>query len=411
MALLRNFKQTLTTLLTGKTTLLAADARADVSADALALAHGNNQFALNLHQQLSARGGNIFCSPFSVSAALAMTCAGARGDTVREMAATLRFPLTGPGLDAAFHELLRATKGGESRGYELSIASGLWCERRFQFQPEFLNRVKGHYEAELAEMDFAAQAEASRQAINAWVEKQTRGKIQNLISPGAIMELTKLVLANAIYFHGQWAEPFPKQLTKDAPFEVTPRQKVSAPMMCQQDKFDYLETNSFQALRLVYEGGDLAMVVLLPRRADGLAEFEKSLTAENLYAWLGKLKRREVLVYLPKFRVESAFTLNEELAARGMRLAFSPDADFSGMTGGKDLLISLVLHKAFVEVDEKGTEAAAVTAVIPTPTASPHWKPPPSPPVFRADHPFLFLIRDQRSGSILFLGRVANPKG
>jgi serpin B len=410
MPLFRNFWRAVVALAAGAAALAGGDPVGDQSSDAVALVRGNNQFALESYQQLSTRGGNLAFSPFSISAALAMTHAGARGETAQEMAAALHFPFTGPRLDPTFRELFAGAEGGESRGYELTVANGLWGERRFRFRPEFLERVKAHYGAELAEMDFAAQAEASRHAINAWVEKQTRGKIQNLISPGAITELTKLVLANAIYFHGQWADPFQKRATRDAPFKVTPQQEVSAPLMVQQDEFDLLETRSFQALRMAYQGGDLAMVVFLPRRADGLEEFEKTLTVENLDSWLGRLKRREVQVYLPKFRVESAFKLNEPLAARGMRRAFSDDADFSGMTGGKDLMISIVVHKAFVEVDEKGTEAAAATAVIMAPTAAPPGKREP-PAVFRADHPFVFLVRDQRSGSILFLGRVANPKG
>ncbi len=409
MSVMRNILRAVLALATGTAALAGGEPAAEDRSDAAALVRGNNQFALELYQQLSARSGNIFFSPFSISAALAMTHAGARDETAREMAAALRFPFEGPRLDPAFRELLAAAKGGESKGYELAIANGLWSERRYRFQQEFLGRVKAHYDAELAEMDFAAQAEASRLAINSWVEKQTRGKIRDLIPSGAVTDLTKLVLANAIYFRGQWAESFPEPFTKDAPFKVTPRQEVTVPLMYQQDEFGYLETGSFQALRLAYKGGDLAMVVFLPRRADGLAEFEESLTAENLAAWIAQLSPREVQVHLPKFRVESAFTLNDALTARGMRLAFSPAADFSGMTGGKDLLISLVLHKAFVDVDERGTEAAAATAVIMAPTAAPPQEKEP-PAVFRADHPFLFLIRDQRSGSILFLGRVTNPK-
>ncbi len=411
MPIMRNILRAALALATGTAALAGGEPVAENRSDTAALVRGNNQFALELYRQLSARGGNVFFSPFSISAALAMTHAGARGETAQEMATALRFPFAGPRLDPAFAELLAASKGGETKGYELAIANGLWSERRYRFQQEFLGHVKSHYDAELAEMDFAAQAEASRRAINAWVEKQTHDKIRDLIPRGAIDHLTKLVLANAIYFRGQWVEPFEERQTEDAPFKITPHQEVRVPTMFQQDDFDYLTTPSFQALRLLYKGGDLAMVIFLPRRVDGLADFEKSLTAENLDSWLGKLRSREVRVYLPKFRVESAFNLNEPLKARGMRLAFSPDADFSGMTGGKDLLISLVLHKAFVEVDEKGTEAAAATAVIPAPTASPGWKLTIPPPVFRADHPFLFLIRDQRSGSILFLGRVTSPKG
>ena len=258
------------------------------------------------------------------------------------------------------------------------------------------------------EMDFTTAADEARQIINRWVEKQTQDKIRELIPPRGVTELTRLILANAIYFRGKWIDPFKESATEDAPFKVTPKQEVTVPMMFQQEQFAYLKTSSFQAVRMPYKGGDLSMTVFLPRKVDGLAEFEKSLTAAKLDQWLVDLNWREVKVYLPRFRLEATFTLNPALSALGMKQAFDATAaDFTNMTGGKDIFISLVIHKAFVDVDEQGTEAAAATA-IGMPLAAPPAKE--EPAVFRADHPFLFLIRDQRSGSILFLGRVTNPK-
>ena len=376
--------------------------------DTRAAVGGNNQFALDLYRQLSARGGNLFLSPFSISTALAMTYGGAEGRTAEEMAGVLRFPFGRERLHPAFAALMKEVRTGESQDYQLNVANGLWAQRDYAFKEEFKTVVKTNYGAELRELDFAVAAEEARRLINAWVEKQTQGKIVDVIGPGGITALTRLVLANAIYFRGRWADPFREQATEDAPFRGTPKQEVTVPMMRQQNEFQYLETGSFQALRLVYKGGNLSMIVFLPRKVDGLPEFEKSLTTDKLARWLTQLDWREVKVFLPRFRMTSAFTLNEVLSAMGMQQAFDAKAaDFSGMTGGRDLFISLVIHKAFVDVDEKGTEAAAATALL-APTAA---APSPSPPaVFRADHPFLFLIHDQRSGSILFIGRMTNPK-
>jgi serpin B len=376
--------------------------------DTGAVVGGNNQFALDVYRRLAARGGNLFLSPFSISTALAMTYGGAEGKTAEEMASVLRFPFGRERLHPAFAALMKEVRSGESQDYQLSVANGLWAQRGYAFKEEFKTVVKTNYGAELRELDFAAAAEEARQLINAWVEKQTQGKIVDVIGPHDITPLTKLVLANAIYFRGRWADPFREQATEDAPFRVTPKQEVTVPMMRRQKEFQYLETGSFQALRLAYKGGNLSMIVFLPRKVDGLPEFEKSLTTDKLAGWLTKLDWREVRVFLPRFRMTSAFTLNGVLSAMGMQQAFDAKAaDFSGMTGGKDLFISLVIHKAFVDVDEKGTEAAAATAVLAPPTAAPG---PPLPAVFRADHPFLFLIHDQRSASILFIGRVTNPK-
>jgi len=376
--------------------------------DPRAVVGGNNQFALDLYKQLAARGGNLFLSPFSISTALAMTYGGAEGKTAEEMGSVLRFPFGRERLHPAFAALMKEVRTDEWQDYQLDVANGLWAQRGYAFKEEFKTVVKTNYGAELRELDFAAAAEEARQLINAWVEKQTQGKIVDVIGPGGITALTRLVLANAIYFRGRWADPFREQATEDAPFRVTPKQEVTVPMMRRQKEFQYLETSSFQALRLVYKGGNLSMIVFLPRKVDGLPEFENSLTTDKLAGWLTKLDWREVEVFLPRFRVTSAFTLNEVLSAMGMQQAFDAKAaDFSGLTGGKDLFISLVIHKAFVDVDEKGTEAAAATALL-APTAA---APSPLPPaVFRADHPFLFLIHDQRSGSILFMGRVTNPK-
>jgi serpin B len=378
--------------------------------DLAAVVKGNSAFALDLYSRLSSRSGNLFFSPFSISTAVAMAYGGAEGATAEEMAAALRLPSGQDRLHPAFADLLKQVKS-KCRGVELSLANGLWAQRGYAFRESFKDLVKTHYGAELSELDFSTAAEEARTTINDWVESQTAGKIRDLIGRRALGSLTRLVLANAIYFKGDWASPFEKDQTEDAPFTVTPKQKVTVSMMCRLAEYGYLETGGFQALSLAYEGRELAMVVFLPRKVEGLPELEKSLTPEKLRTWLARLRPRSVDTYLPRFRATSAFTLNEVLAEMGIRLAFDASAaNFSGMTSGERLFLSLVLHKAYVDVDEKGTEAAAATVLV-APTAAPgHWPQIERIPVFRADHPFLFLIRDRRSGSILFLGRVTNPK-
>ncbi|GAI76663.1 unnamed protein product, partial [marine sediment metagenome] len=263
-----------------------------------------------------------------------------------------------------------------------------------------------NYDGRLSEVDFAGATETARKTINAWVEKKTKDKIKELLKPGVLNRLTRLVLTNAIYFKGNWDSQFEKARTQPAPFTLTDGKKVNVPMMNQTEKFKYTEAESFQALELPYVDNELSMVILLPKETDGLSDFEKTLTAGNLSEWLGKLRKRKVIVSVPKFRMTSQFSLAAVLKSMGMTDAFVPDAaDFSGMNGKRDLFISAVIHKAYVEVNEEGTEAAAATGVVIGVTSMPA-----RPPVFRADHPFLFLIRDNRTGSILFIGRVMNPK-
>ena len=271
---------------------------------------------------------------------------------------------------------------------------------------EFLGLTGKHYGAGLREMDFAAAAEDARRTINAWVEEKTRDRIKDLIKPGVLNSMTRLVLTNAIYFKGDWARQFDEKATRQAPFWVAQEKKVDVPMRFQRARFKYAEMDSLQCLELPYVGEELSMVVLLPKERTGLDKLEASLNRENLQLWLGRMHKMKVSVHLPKFKMTREFQLGEMLQAMGMKDAFSPQwADFSGMNGKRDLFISAVIHKAFVDVNEEGTEAAAATAVgIQVTSIQPER-------VFRADHPFLFLIRDTRSGVILFMGRVSDPSG
>ena len=401
--------------------LLAAQAEAEAPPQTTthtlsAVAEGNNQFALQLYGKLSKeQEGNLFCSPFSISSALAMTYAGARGETAEQMADVLHFTTGQEQLHPAFKELLgqlvgssRAANAETQRPYQLAVANRLWSARGYAFLDSFLRRTRDQYGAELEQLDFA-KSDVARSRINGWVEKQTQGKIKNLIAPRVLNDSTRLVLTNAIYFKGDWDHPFRKSSTKDEAFHITDSKKVTAPLMRLHRDFGYGETKEMQFLELPYEGGDLSMVVLLPRPGTTLdrATAAAMESSKSLQQQLAKLGSKDVVVHLPRFTMTSQFDLVDTLAAMGMTNAFDADrADFSGMTSEEELMISAVIHKAFVEVNEKGTEAAAATAVELAPAAAPVEE---EPIVFRADRPFAFLIRHLRTGAILFMGRVVDP--
>ena len=372
-----------------------------------ALVAGNTEFALDLYSRLKSADGNLFFSPYSISTCLAMTYAGARGSTATQMARALHFGDDREQLASAFGELQSQLGKAELKpGIELNVANGMWGQQDHPFRPAFLDTAAKAYQAKLAQVDFRTRAEPAREAINDWVSKQTRGKITDLLQRGAVDAATRLVLVNAIYFKGTWARQFQARNTANAPFSVTAQSRVQAPLMNLTAEFKYAEVEGLQLLELPYAGDDLAMVVLLPRATGGLASLESQLNAQALAGWLARAHSQKVNVFLPKFKLTAQFSLGKTLAALGMTDAFTTKADFSGMDGARDLYVSAVVHKAFVDVNEEGTEAAAATGTMMTPMAVVR---PVSIPVFRADHPFLFLIRATHSGSILFLGRVVNP--
>jgi serpin B len=379
------------------------------------LVQGNNDFALTLYHQIAAKqDGNLFFSPYSVSNALAMTYAGARGNTAEEMKTTLRFNLAADRLPPAFGKLIADLDGdgignanGKPRPFQLTVANRLWGQKDYGFLPEFTKIGKDYYRAGLEEVDFVSSAEVARNTINAWVEKQTKDKIKNLIPPRALNETTRLVLTNAIYFKAAWLHQFDPQATMPAPFHLSNGKTIDAPMMRTMRPLPFASHESFLLLQLPYEGNAQSMIVLLPKKKDGLGELEKQLNSETLSKWLQKLSTHEVDVKLPKFKVTAQITLNDILQQMGMKDAFTPGkADFSGMATRESLFISAVLHKAFVDVNEAGTEVAAATAVISSAEVKAR---PPTPIPFHADHPFLYLIRDNATGSILFAGRLADP--
>ncbi len=365
---------------------------------------GNDEFAVALYHKLRMKEGNLFFAPYSISTALAMTYAGARGNTAVQMAQVLQFPLEQEQLHPTFASLEAMLSDIAGKGYiQLQVANALWPQQGYPLRAEFLALMKQCYGVSISAVDYG-EAEVARRTINTWVEEKTGGRIKELVLPGVLHALTRLALVNAVYFKGSWANRFDQHLTRDAQFWVTPTDQVRTPMMSLVHEFGYGQVGGLQILELPYVGSDLSMVVLLPAEIDGLAELEERLTAQNLARWTKNLSSTEVEVFLPKFEITLPFRLDEELKSMGMVDAFGDSADFSGMAGSRDLAIGAVLHKAFVAVDEQGTEAAAATAVEVTLKMLPL----PSP-IFRADHPFVFLIRENGTGSILFLGRVVNP--
>jgi len=371
------------------------------------LVTGNTAFALDLYGRLKAADGNLFLSPYSISTCLAMTYAGARGETAPEMARMLHFNPDQNQLNSAFGELqLHLNEARQKKGIELNVANGLWTQQGHPLLPAFLDTAQHYYEANLQQADFRTRAEPVRREINQWVSQKTKGKITDILPPGVVNPNTRLVLVNAIYFKGQWARQFNRSNTMDAPFWTARDQKTPAPLMKMTDNFNYAEADGLQLLELRYTGADLSMVVLLPREIDGLKGLEAMLDEPRLNRWLAQARERKVNVFLPRFKLTSQFALGATLAGMGMQAPFTSQADFSRIDGARDLFISAVIHKAFVDVNEEGTEAAAATGTVMSLTSAMRPN-----PTFRADHPFLFLIRDTRSGSILFLGRVADPGG
>jgi len=379
------------------------------------MATAANEFAWSYTKRLAgAQEGNLFVSPLSVHTALSMTWLGAEGATQQQMTNALGFSSLGSGVpEAAYPDLLALLGGDDDAPYELRMANALWGQQGFGWKPSFLSESSEVFGAALRDVDFAGATEQARQAINTWVEDQTNDRIRELFPPGILDQSTRMVLTNAVYFKGDWKHPFPEAGTREQTFHLSETESVETPMMGQTEEFDYFENETVQAVRLPYEGGDLSMLIVLPREADGLAEVAGSMGGAY-DACVKGLARREVSVTLPKFKLTWEGELKESLQAMRITDAFDPaKADFSGMlaeASAERLFISSVRHKAFVDVNEEGTEAAAATGVAIKLTAMP------APPVeFRADRPFLFVIqRDmpgQRGGVVLFVGRVMDPTG
>lgn len=378
-------------------------------AELTALVRGNTAFAVDLYRRLAEQDGNLFVSPHSISVALAMTYAGARDETAAQMADVLHFTRPEDDLHAAFNALdLRLTppEDADEEAFVLHIANSLWAEEDYTFRDAFLDLLARHYGAGLWLVSFKTAYEEARAAINEWVEEETEGKIEDLIPEGGVNDLTRLVLANAIYFNAKWTHTFPEGSTQDGPFTTLEGEEVTVPMMrwSEPQRVPYTTGDGFQAVELPYRGGEAAMVLLVPDEGQ-FTDFEDALTGERLQAIVDAMETQGVALTMPKFQYEAEFSLAKTLQAMGMTDAFSNEkADFSGMDGTRDLLITDVFHKAFVAVDEEGTEAAAATAVIVGLESMPVMD-----AELTVDRPFIYLIRDTETGAVLFLGRVVDP--
>ena len=389
----------------------AATPRGDrpIEPDEAAQVRGNAEFAIDLYGRLRTRDGNVFFSPYSISNALAMAYAGARGATATQMASVLHFPFGEDRLHRSFAAVIGKIRTSAGRA-ELRAANALWPQAGFPITPSFQSIAQKLYGAGLEPLDFRRAPEKARRTINTWVEQQTQDRIKELLPEGVLTPSTRLVLTNAIYFKGMWKHAFLEGATRKEKFILSTGQEIrDVPLMNQSQALRYLDGGSFQALELPYQADELSMIVLLPRTVDGLAELESSLTADRLADWLARMTLQEVDVTLPRFRITAEFRLDHVLADLGMPLAFSPgQADFSGIAKDVPLSLSAVIHKAYVDVNEKGTEAAAATGAVARVVMSMQIRP--QRPVFRADHPFVFVIRHNGTGSTLFAGRVVNPQ-
>jgi len=379
--------------------------------DLSALVKGDNSFALDLYGSLRAGNGNLAFSPYSLSVALAMPYAGARGDTESQMAQALHYTLPQDRLHPAFNQLdLDLNKQGQAadsnnQPLQLKIANAVWGEKTFSFLPDYLDLIARNYGAGIQLADFINQPDAIRKQINDWISSRTNDKIKDLIPEGAIDPATRIVLVNALYFKADWLEQFDPSDTQDAPFNLLDGSQVQSKQMSNHlSGIPYASGEGYQAVELAYQGNTAAMDLIVPD-AGIFEKFESTLTADKLDQILGSMQPQMLQLALPKFSFTSSFDLGDRLSTLGMTDAFNADrADFSGMTGKRDLYITKVLHKAFVAVDEKGTEAAAATSVIMGLTAImvPDKQ-------LTIDRPFIFVIRDLHSGQILFLGRVLDP--
>jgi len=374
----------------------------------------NNQFALDLYKNLAEdpeyREKNLFFSPFSISSALAITYEGARGDTAREIQEVFHFPEDTVMMREGFSEI-NAGINSEASAYSLRTANALWAEKTYPFLPEFITIADRSYDAKTTNLDFIARPDDSRLTINRWVEEQTEDKIKDLLPAGSINPLTRLVITNAIYFKGTWEKQFDNNKTTVEDFRTGTGTTVPIPMMQRTDRnatYGYTENGDLQVLAMPYEsdsGTQLSMLVILPKD-ENLATLEQSLDTTTLSKLQQNITSKQVEVYFPKFTMETKYTLPRTLSVMGMPTGFTSAADFSGMDGARDLFIDDVIHQAYVDVNEEGTEAAAATAVN-IGLMSNHGEE--AVPVFRADHPFIFIIQDDETGLILFMGRVIHP--
>lgn len=368
----------------------------------------NNQFAIDLYSEINeGYDKNLFFSPWSISTAMAMTYEGAHGQTADEMKSVFHFPEDDNTRRSSFARMLNIINKAGGK-YKLYTANAIWLQKDYPFLEEYKNIISRYYLGEIKNLDFVKDPTGSSYEINNWVAKHTNNKIKKIVSPSMFDELTRAVLTNAIYFKGKWEHQFDKEDTKPEDFTLDSGEKIKVPMMRLTDDdldFNYVEADGVQILEMAYQGDKISMLVLLPR--SNIAYLESILTEEKLQEWRSKLRPETVYIYMPKYTFETSYLLTDYLKSMGMSLPFTwPGADFSGMDGTKMLYISDVLHKAYIDVYEEGTEAAAATGIIMGFGSAGHRF-----IEFRADHPFIFIIQERETGNILFIGRVMRPVG
>ncbi len=376
------------------------------------LVKGNTSFGINLFQAVKQGDENLIFSPYSISVALAMAQAGAKDNTLQQMNAVLRFSLPVEDLHPAFNALQLELNNRENNDYEegkkdfeLNIVNSIWGEKTYTFLPGYLDLLAKNYGTGLRLADFIQQADTSRKEINQWVSDQTNDRIQDLLPENSITELTRLVLTNAIYFKAGWLHQFDPGMTQNGVFTLLNGEDVQVPMMHQTETFGYAREDGYQLISLPYEGNKLSMLIILPDE-NNFTQVEKAMSGLDVQNLVSSISFAQLDLSMPKFKIESSIGLADHLNAMGMKDAFIPGiADFSGMDGTHDLYISAVQHKAFIEVDETGTEAAAATAVV----VGIESMPIDEPLKVNIDRPFIFMIVDNKTGSVLFLGRVINP--
>ncbi|MBF0570520.1 MAG: serpin family protein [Candidatus Omnitrophica bacterium] len=372
----------------------------------------NNKFAFDLYDRMSSKDGNIFFSPYSLSSALSMTYEGAKGQTADEMRSALHLPPDDAARRGEVSAFIQSINR-EDKAYELSTANALWAQKAFPFKADYLNLVKNTYFAEARNLDFVSNPEGARVTINGWVSDNTKNRINNLLPSRSITTETRLVLTNAVYFKGKWSVPFKKKNTKPEAFWLDPDHSVQTDMMMLVgESFDYIDNDQAQLLKISYQGEAFSMLIILPR-SKNLQVLEKALTSDTLMQWQMVMMPQKVNIFLPKFKLDFHYEMKGILIGMGMKLAFDMNnADFSSMADLKPdehLYVDQVYHKAWIDTSEEGTEAAAATAVVMKLTMSAR----PikiEPKIFRADHPFIFIIQDNRTKQILFMGRVNDPR-
>ncbi len=368
------------------------------------IAMQNNAFAFDLMRHIPFDDNNLVISPFSISTALAMTYVGASGETRDEMAKIMRFDPDQQRFHPAYGAYMAALKELAADNVDLNIANSLWAHENYHFLETFFETVNRYYHSEVFQVDFMQDREQIRQDINQWVYDETREKIEDLIAPNVLTPDTRLVLVNAIHFWGSWLKEFDKDRTRPDNFRLRGRQTVRADFMHRVDTLPYFADDMMQVLEIPYAGGDFSMLLVLPAEGIDIEETERKMDAEFYAGLIGQLSDKALHIYIPRFEAETKLNLEDLLVEMGMVKPFSRDADFSGMTGDRELNIDQVIHQAVIEVNEEGTEAAAATAVVIVRTAVPE-----QPTVFRANRPFLFFVKDNVNQSILFNGRVMRP--